>query len=116
MPAIVTSAEMTVGDPSQLSVAVAEPVFAGNVLAAQSIVMFAGQVSVGATLSSTNIVCTQVLELPQASVAVQVRVMVNSCGHAPPATTSLETMTGALSQLSVAVAVPVFAGNVLAVH
>ena len=69
----------------------------------------------GATLSSTTIVCTQLLELPQSSVATQVRVIVLSCGHAPPTFTSLEVMVGVGSQ-SVAVAVPVFAGKVLAVH
>ena len=56
------------------------------------------------------------LELPQSSVAIQVRVMVLSCGHAPPTDTSLDVMVGVASQLSVAVALPVVAGNVLAVH
>ena len=57
------------------------------------------------------------VEFPQSSVAVQVRVIVYSCGHAPPVVTSLEVMVGVRSQLSVAVAVP-FAppGAVLAVH
>ena len=41
---------------SQLSVAVAVPVLAGNVLPVHSIVTFAGQVIIGAALSSTNIV------------------------------------------------------------
>jgi len=77
-PPTVTSLEVIVGVPSQLSVAVAVPVLAGNVLAEQSIVTFVGQVSTGATLSSTTIVCTQLLELPQSSVATHVRVMVLS--------------------------------------
>jgi hypothetical protein len=42
--------------------------------------------------------------------------MVLSCGHIPPTVTSLNVISGAGSQLSVAVAVPVFAGKVLAVH
>ena len=54
-------------------------------------------------------------ELPQASVATQVRVIVNSWGHAPPTVTSLEVITGFGSQ-SVAVAEPVAAGAVLSVH
>ena len=58
----------------------------------------------------------QVLTFPQSSVADQVRVIVLSCGHAPPAVTSLNVTVGEVSQLSVAVAVPVFAGAVLAVH
>jgi hypothetical protein len=62
-------------------------------------------------------VCVQVLELPQSSVARHVRVIVYSCGHAPPTVTSVDVMVGVASQLSVAVAVP-FAppGAVLAEH
>ena len=48
--------------------------------------------------------------------ATQVLVIVLSCGHAPLTVTSLDVMVGVESQLSVAVAVPVLAGNVLAVH
>ena len=70
----------------------------------------------GAILSSTTIVWVQVLELPQSSVATQVRVIVNSWGQAPPTDTSLEVIVGVASQLSEAVALPVFAGKVLAVH
>lgn len=114
-PATVTSLEVIVGVASQLSEAVAVPVFAGKVLAVQRTVTFAGQVIVGATLSSTTIVCVQKLELPQSSEAVQVRVMVNSCGHPPPTVTSLNPIVGDASQ-STAVADPVLAGNVLAVH
>src|SRR5258706_10252825 len=42
-----------------------------------------GQVIVGAVLSVTEIVLPQVEELPQSSVAVQVRVTENSCGQLP---------------------------------
>ena len=48
--------------------------------------------------------------------AFHVRVMVLSWGHPAAIVTSVKVMTGAPSQLSVAVAVPVLAGNVLAVH
>jgi hypothetical protein len=61
-------------------------------------------------------VCTQVLVLPQSSVAVHVREIVDSCGHAPGVTTSVDVIVTDGSQLSVPVAVPVFAGSVLAVH
>ena len=70
----------------------------------------------GAWLSSTTIICVQLLELPQSSVAVQVLVIVLSWGQAPPTLTSLKMTVGVASQLSLAVGLPVFAGNVLAVH
>ena len=115
MPPTVTSLKVMVGVASQ-SVAVADPVLAGNVLAVHCIVKLAGQEITGGVLSSTTIVCIQLLELPQSSVATQVRVMVLSCGHAPPAVTSLNVTVGVPSQLSVAVAVPFAAGNVLDPH
>ena len=71
-----------VGVRSQLSVAVAVP-FAppGAVLAVHCMVRFGGQVITGGVLSSTTITCRHVLELPQSSVALHVRLMVYSCGH-----------------------------------
>ena len=59
----------------QLSEAVASPVAFGSVEAAQSTVASGGQVMVGAAVSLTVMVCTQLAELPQPSVAVQVRAM-----------------------------------------
>lgn len=115
-PATVTSVKVTVGVPSQLSVAVAVPVLAGKVLAVHNMVILAGQVMTGATLSSTKIVWLQVLKLPQSSVARQVRVIVLSCGHPPATVASVNVIVGVPSQLSVAVALPVLAGKVLAVH
>ena len=56
MPATTTSVKATSGAESQLSLAVAVPVAAGNVLVKHAIVTFAGQVTTGATLSSTTIV------------------------------------------------------------
>ena len=71
----------------------------------------------GGVLSSTKMVCRQVLELPQSSVALHVRLIVYSCGHAPPMVTSVDVIVGVGSQLSVAVAVPLAPpGAVLAVH
>ena len=102
--------------PLQSSVAVAVPVLAGSVEAVQSIVVLAGQLIVGACVSVTVIVCVQVLELPQLSVAVQVRVMTWLPAQLPAAVTSLWVITGVPPQLSVAVAVPVLLGLVEAVQ
>ena len=80
--------------------------------------MAAGQVILGGVLSSTNITCRHVLELPQSSVALQVLLMVYSCGQVGLCiVTSVDVTVGVASQLSVAVAVP-FAppGAVLAEH
>ena len=49
----------------------------------------AGVVNTGGVVSSISMVCSQVAVLPQLSVAVQVRVMVSSCGHAPGMEASL---------------------------
>ena len=117
-PPMVTSVDVMVGVKSQLSVAVAVPLVPpGAVLAVQSIVRFGGQVITGGVLSSTKMVCRHVLEFPQSSVALQVLLIVYSCGHAPATVTSVDVIVGVRSQLSVAVAVP-FAppGAVLAVH
>jgi len=48
-----------VGVASQLSLDVGLPVLAGKVLLVQSTVTLAGQVIVGAILSTTTMVCTQ---------------------------------------------------------
>lgn len=56
-----------------------------------------------------------VLEFEQASVAFHVRVMICSAGHPSFKMTSVYVIPK-VEQLSVAVDVPVFAGNVLAVH
>lgn len=67
------------------------------------------QSAVGGVESSTVIVWLHGVEvLPQASVATQVRVVVNSCGQVTPGVVVVETMetTGALSQASITVGVP----------
>ena len=92
-PPVVTSLKSTAGAGSQLSEAVAEPVLAGSVLSSHSTVMLAGQrVITGGVLSSTVMVWAQVLLLPHASVAIQVRVMIDSCGQ-PPGTTDCANVT-----------------------
>ena len=59
---------VTVTVPPQLSL-VGKLVLAGGTLLAHETVTFAGHVIVGTVLSKTIIVCAQVAELPQASVA-----------------------------------------------
>ena len=70
----------------------------------------------GGVLSSIKMVWLHVLKLPQSSSARHVRVMVYSCGHNPAVVTPVYVTVGVPSQLSVAVAVPVLDGLVLAVH
>ena len=60
----------------QLSVAVAVPVLAGNVLASQLIVLFAGQLIIGRVVSCIVIVCTQVFEFVHESTDVHVLLIV----------------------------------------
>jgi len=76
-------------EESQLSVAVAEPVADGSVEAVHSTVTLAGAVTTGAVVSVASMVCWQLAVLPQASVAVHVRVMIVFCGQLPGATLSL---------------------------
>jgi hypothetical protein len=114
-PAVITSLYITVGDASQLSVEVADPVLAGDVLAVHSMVILAGHNRLGTVLSSTVMIWLQELIFPHASVATQVRVIVFSWGH-DPATMTSDDVIVKVEQLSVAVAVPVLAGRVLAVH
>ena len=103
---------MITGDGSQLSVAVADPVFAGNCEAWQFIVKLAGQVITGAVISRTVIVWLHVLKFPQLSDARQVRVITLLPEQLPATVASVYEITGDASQLSVAVAVPVLAGSV----
>ena len=72
---VLTSEEVIVTVAEQASVAVAVPVAAGAVDAVQAMDTSAGQVIVGGVVSSTVIVCRQVLKLPQASVALEVLVI-----------------------------------------
>ena len=97
-PLVVTSAEVNVGT-LQLSVAVGV-VHEG--VAEHSMVVGPGRPEMtGGTVSSTLIVCVATVTLPQRSVAVQVRVMLNSFGHDPLVVTSANVKVGT-PQLSVA--------------
>lgn len=113
---MVTSVKEIVGVASQISVAVAVPVMTGSVPLAHIIVIFAGQVMSGGALSSMMMVWIHVLEFWQSSVALQVRLIVYSWGHPPPVVTSEYVMVGVASHISVAVALPVFTGKVLAMQ
>jgi hypothetical protein len=112
----VTSLKVIVTDASQISVPVAVPVFAGKVLAEHWMVTFGGQVIDGGTSSLMVMSCVHVLELPQSSVAIQVRVIAVSCGHPAPCVLSVKVIVAVASQLSVAVATPVLAGWVIALQ
>src|SRR5688500_11569993 len=97
---------VTIGIPSQLSVAVGALVFGAGTSLAHSTVTSAGQVMPGGVLSVTVIVCVQELEFPQSSVAIKLRRMTTSCGQLPGMKPSIfSDIVTAVSQLSVAVAV-----------
>ena len=72
-----------------MSVALALPVAAGSVDLSHSTVAGGGQTMAGGVVSTTVMIWLQVAALPHASTAVQVRVMIRSCGHLPGATLSL---------------------------
>jgi hypothetical protein len=75
LPGLVTSVKVIAGLASQLSEALAVPVFTGKEDSSQLMVILAGQVIIGAEISCTVIVCVQLLVFEQISVAVQVRVI-----------------------------------------
>ena len=105
-PGVVESEKVMVGLASQASVAVAAPKFG---VAGHSIgVLTVGQLITGGVVSTTQMVRLQVDELPQSSVAVQVRVTQYSAGQSPGTVTSAKVMVGLASQASVAVAAPKF--------
>jgi hypothetical protein len=70
----------------------------------------------GSVLSRIVMYCVQVLLIPGLTVAVHVRVIVDSCGQSPVATESENVIVEGRSQELVAVAIPVFDGNVLSSH
>ena len=102
-PSVVTSSKVSVTALPQSSVAVA---WANSGVAGQAIVAGAGNAAItGAVVSSTLMVCVAVDELPQASVAVHVRVTEYEPAHAPFVVTSLEVRVTSPPQPSVAVGV-----------
>ena len=104
---------VTVAGP-QLSDVVTLPVLGAGTWLAHDTVVFGGQAIVGGVLSSTTMICKQVALLPQSSVAVHVRLIVYSCGHAPAMVTSPRTTNKVASHASLVVGIPVVAGSVLA--
>src|SRR5258706_90 len=99
---IVENVGTTLG--SHKSEAVAEPKL--GVLGHSMLAAGFGQVIVGAVLSVTEIVLLHVEELPQSSVAVQVRVTENSCGQLPGVVVSANVGITLGSHKSEAVAAP----------
>jgi phosphodiesterase/alkaline phosphatase D-like protein len=70
--------------------------------------VLAGQfVNTGGVVSTTVMIWSHVAELLQASVAVQVRVIVKLPGQLPDAVASLKVMRTLVPQKSIAVAMPV---------
>src|SRR5437867_8102265 len=102
--------------PPQLSVAVAEPVFAGAVESPHCNCLSGGQVITGGVVSTKVMCWTQVAMLPQLSVAVQVRSMPALPVQLAGVGASLKVMPGSPPQLSVAVARPVLLGSVESPH
>src|SRR5439155_1403714 len=92
------------------------PVAVGSVEVLHWTVASGGQLITGAVVSTTLIVWLQELLLPAQSVAVQVRVMTLVLGQLPATVLSLCVITGAGSQLSVAVALPVAVGSLELLH
>jgi hypothetical protein len=99
----------------QLSDAVPPAKSGGGTSGSHCTVTFGGHVIVGGVVSTTVMVCVQVAMLPHASVAFQVRVIVCAFPQ-PEAAESLKVTVGVRPQLSVAVAIPVADGLVLAGH
>ena len=99
---MVTSAEVSVKALPQASTAVAT---ANTGVAGQLIVVGSGNAAItGAVISCTLMVCEAVELLPQASVAVHVRVTLYDPAQAPGVVISEEVSVKALPQASTAVA------------
>src|SRR2546427_8374829 len=116
LPGTVLSLCVITGVGSQLSVAVALPVTIGSLEVLHWTVVSGGQLITGAVVSTTVMVCWQELLLPAQSMAVQVRVMTLVLGQVPATVLSVGVITGAGSQLSVAVALPVAVGSLEVLH
>jgi hypothetical protein len=80
---VVASDELIVTLESQLSVAVAEPSALVLKSSPHIIVVFDGQLMTGTVVSTIEIVCVALVLLPQRSVAVQMRVIVEASAQAP---------------------------------
>ena len=102
-PPVVTSTKVKVTVASQASVAVG---MSKEGTAGHSTELIPGrELMTGAVLSVTVMIWDAVEVLPQLSVAVQVLVLTNSCGHDPLVVASVNVSATLASQASVAVAV-----------
>ncbi len=98
-----TSREVNVAPLPQLSVAVG---VANTGTDGQLIVVAEGSVEItGGAISCTLMICDALDELPQPSVAVQVRFLLYDPAHAPGVVTSAKVKVNELPHASVAVAV-----------
>src|SRR5438552_12040534 len=97
------------GALSQASVAVALPLAAIFPYAALFRSLSVGQVIAGAVMSCTVMVCTHSLKLPQAIGGLHVCTIATRPAQEPGSSSSVLVMAGALSQASVAVALPLAA-------
>jgi hypothetical protein len=88
-PGVVASEYVIVGVRSQLSAAVAVPVFAGRVELPQARVIFGGQLITGAVISCTVIAWSHETKFPHRSVTRQVLVIVKFSGQVPGIITSV---------------------------
>jgi hypothetical protein len=94
LPAVVASANVSVGLESHTSVAVG---VANDGVCEHWIVDSSGNAEItGAVSSATEIVCEAVVLCPQLSVAVHVRVTECSCGQLPAVVTSTNVSVGVL--------------------
>src|SRR6266542_795016 len=109
---VAVSVKLTATVPPQLSVAVAEPVWAGSVGSPQLSCRSVGQVMAGGMVSTKERRRTQVARLPQASVAFQVRSRPGRPAQPAGVAASVKVIVTIPAQLSVAVAEPVWAGSV----
>src|SRR5438552_6142504 len=112
LAAVPASAKVMVTVWPQLSVRERVVEVAGAVEPPQASTLSAGQVMTGGVVSAKVMCCTQVLMLPQSSVAFQVRSMPGWPVQLAAVPESVKVMVTVWPQLSVAVALPVLAGAV----
>ena len=117
MLVITSLTSVTATVPPQLSDVITEAGFTGGTCAAHCTVTFGGQVIVGGVLSKTVITCAQVAELPQASVALYVRVRIKRLIQVMFVTASLTCVTVTVpAQLSDVTTKVVFTGGTRFAH
>jgi hypothetical protein len=105
---------VTVTDPQLSDPPTVYDTTAPHIPASLPTVMLEGQLAIGDVVSTIVMVCVQVDEFPQSSVAVHVLVMVSVFPQ--PAAELSENVIVAVPQPSVPVAVPVLAGEVSPPH